>query len=256
MARLAGKVALVTGAGSGIGLATVERFAHEGAKVVLVGRNETALKAAADRIGTDKALAVAADVSRPEDNARMVQAAVERFGGVDIFVANAGIEGATATIETYPIETFDEVIAINVRGVFLGLKYAIPALRQRGGGSIVITSSIGGIRGRGQGNSAYIASKHAEIGLMRTATMECAPHNIRVNAVLPGPIETRMMRSIEESRSPGDPAKARAALTNAAPLRRYGTPEEIANVMLFLASDEASLCTGGVYSADGGFSAA
>lgn len=256
MARLAGKVALVTGAGSGIGLATVERFALEGAKVVLVGRNEQALKAAVDRIGADKAIAVGADVSRPEDNARMVQTAVEHFGGLDIFIANAGIEGATTSIETYPIETFDEVIAINVRGVFLGLKYAIPALRQRGGGSIVITSSIGGIRGRGQGNSAYIASKHAEIGLMRTATMECAPHNIRVNAVLPGPIETRMMRTIEESRSPGDPAKARAALTNAAPLKRYGTPEEIANVMLFLASDEASLCTGGVYSADGGFSAA
>lgn len=256
MARLAGKVALVTGAGSGIGLATVELFAREGAQVVLVGRNQQALEAAAGRIGTDRAIAVAADVSRPEDNARMVQAAVERFGGVDVFVANAGIEGATATIETYPVETFDEVIAINVRGVFLGLKYAIPALRQRGGGSIVITSSIGGIRGRGQGNSAYIASKHAEIGLMRTATMECAPYNIRVNAVLPGPIETRMMRSIEESRSPGDPAKARAALVNAAPLKRYGAPEEIANVMLFLASDEASLCTGGVYSADGGFSAA
>jgi NAD(P)-dependent dehydrogenase (short-subunit alcohol dehydrogenase family) len=256
MARLADRIALITGAGSGIGLATAELFAREGAKVVLVGRNEAALAAATARIGKELAHPVVADVSRPEDNARMVRAAVERFGGLDIFVANAGIEGATATIETYPVETFDEVIAINVRGVFLGLKYALPALRQRGGGSIVITSSIGGIRGRGQGNSAYIASKHAEIGLMRTAALEGAPHNIRVNAVLPGPIETRMMRSIEESRSPGDPAKARAALVNAAPLRRYGAPEEIANVMLFLASDEASLCTGGVYSADGGFSAA
>jgi NAD(P)-dependent dehydrogenase (short-subunit alcohol dehydrogenase family) len=224
--------------------------------VVLVGRNEQALKAAVDRIGGDKAIAVGADVSRPEDNARVVQAAIDRFGGLDIFVANAGIEGATTSIETYPIEVFDQVMAINVRGVFLGLKFAFPALRQRGGGSIVITSSIGGIRGRGQGNSAYIASKHAEIGLMRTAALEGAPHNIRVNAVLPGPVETRMMRSIEESRSPGDPAKARTALTNAAPMRRYGAPEEIANVMLFLASDEASLCTGGVYSADGGFSAA
>lgn len=255
MARLPGRIALITGAGSGIGLATAELFAREGAKVVLVGRNEAALADATTRIGKELAVPVVADVSRPEDNARMVQTAIDRFGGLDIFIANAGIEGATTSIETYPIETFDEVMAINVRGVFLGLKYAIPALRQRGGGSIVITSSIGGIRGRGQGNSAYIASKHAEIGLMRTATMECAPHNIRVNAVLPGPIETRMMRSLEESRSPGDPAKARAALVNAAPLRRYGTPEEIANVMLFLASDEASLCTGGVYSADGGFSA-
>lgn len=256
MARLSNKVALITGAGSGIGLATAELFAREGAKVVLVGRNEKALAAAVTRIGNEQATAVAADVSRPEDNVRMVQTAVDRFGGLDIFIANAGVEGATATIEEYPIEAFDEVLAINVRGVFLGLKYAIPALRQRGGGSIVITSSIGGIRGRGQRNSAYITSKHAEIGLMRTATLECAPHNIRVNAVLPGPIETRMMRNLEQSRSPGDPEKARMALINAAPMRRYGAPEEIANVMLFLASEEASLCTGGVYSADGGFSAA
>ena len=256
MARLANKIALITGAGSGIGLATAQLFAREGANVVLVGRNEQALAAAATSIGDEHAIAVAADVARPEDNARMVKAAIDRFGGLDIFIANAGIEGATATIEEYPIEAFDQVMAINVRGVFLGLKYAIPALRQRGGGSIVITSSIGGIRGRGQRNSAYITSKHAEIGLMRTATLECAPHNIRVNAVLPGPVETRMMRSLEQSRSPEDPSKARAALVNAAPMRRYGAPEEIANVMLFLASDEASLCTGGVYSADGGFSAA
>lgn len=256
MTRLTNKVALITGAGSGIGLATAELFAREGAKVVLVGRNEQALRAAVSRIGADRASAVAADVSKPEDNERMVKAAIDRFGGLDIFIANAGVEGATATIEEYPIEAFDEVLAINVRGVFLGLKFAIPALRRRGGGSIVITSSIGGIRGRGQRNSAYITSKHAEIGLMRTATLECAPHDIRVNAVLPGPVETRMMRSIERSRSPDDPAKAREALVSAAPMRRYGTPEEIANVMLFLASDEASLCTGGVYSADGGFSAA
>ncbi len=256
MARLTDKVALITGAGSGIGLATAELFAREGAKVVLVGRNEQSLRAAVNRIGTDRASTVVADVSKPEDNERMVKASIDRFGGLDVFIANAGVEGATATIEDYPVDAFDEVIAINVRGVFLGLKFAIPALRRRGGGSIVITSSIGGIRGRGQRNSAYITSKHAEIGLMRTATLECAPHNIRVNAVLPGPVETRMMRNLEQSRSPDDPSKARAALVNAAPMKRYGAPEEIANVMLFLASDEASLCTGGVYSADGGFSAA
>lgn len=255
MARLANKVALITGAGSGIGLATAELFAREGARVVLVGRNEQALTAAVTRIGNEQATAIVADVARPEDNARMVRTAVERCGGLDIFIANAGVEGVTTPIEHYPIEVFDEVMAINVRGVFLGLKFALPALRQRGGGSIVITSSIGGIRGRGQGNSAYITSKHAEIGLMRTATLEGAPHKIRVNAVLPGPTETRMMRSIEASRSPGDPSKARAAMLNAAPLQRYGAPEEVANMMLFLASDEASLCTGGVYSVDGGFSA-
>lgn len=255
MARLDGKVALITGAGSGIGLAAAELFAREGAKIMLVGRNEQALRAAVDRIGADRANAVVADVSRPEDNERMVKAVLDRYGGLDIFLANAGVEGVTATIEDYPLDVFDQVMAINVRGVFLGLKAAIPALRKRGGGSIIVTSSIGGIRGRGQGNSAYIASKHAELGLMRTAALEGAAHGIRVNAVLPGPTETRMMRNIEEGRSPGAPEKARAALLANLPMKRYGTPEEVANVMLFLASDDASLCTGGVYSADGGLSA-
>ncbi len=255
MERLDGKVALITGAGSGIGLAAAELFAREGAKLVLVGRNEQALQTAVDRIGADRASAVVADVSRPEDNERMVKAALDRFGGLDIFLANAGVEGATATIEDYPLDVFDQVMAINIRGVFLGLKATIPALRKRGGGSIIITSSIGGIRGRGQGNCAYIASKHAELGLMRTAALECAAHGIRVNAVLPGPTETRMMRNIEEGRSPGAPEKARAVVLANLPLKRYGTPEEVANVMLFLASDDASLCTGGVYSADGGLSA-
>src|SRR5260221_9296038 len=146
-------------------------------------------------------------------------------------------------------------MAVNVRGVFLGLKYAIPAIKKRGAGSIVITSSIGGIKARGQGNSAYITSKHAEIGLMRTASVECAPFNIRVNCVLPGPTETRMIRNIEEGRSPGAPEKARATILSGLPLKRYGTPAEVASVMLFLASDESSICTGGVYLADGGRSA-
>ena len=255
MARLDGKVALITGAGSGIGLAAAELFAREGAKIMLVGRNEQALRAAVTLIGADRANAVVADVSRPEDNERMVKAVLDRYGGLDIFLANAGVEGVTATIEDYPLDVFDQVMAINVRGVFLGLKATIPALRKRGGGSIIVTSSIGGIRGRGQGNSAYIASKHAEIGLMRTAALEGAAHGIRVNAVLPGPTETRMMRNIEEGRSPGAPEKARAVLLANLPMKRYGTPEEVANVMLFLASDDASLCTGGVYSADGGLSA-
>ncbi len=255
MARLEGKVALITGAGAGIGLAAAELFAREGAKVMLAGRTEQSLRAAVERIGPETAGAVVVDVAQPEANERMVEAAVKRFGALDVFVANAGVEGVTATIEDYPIDAFDQVIAINVRGVFLGLKATLPVLRRRGGGSIIVTSSIGGIKGRGQGNSAYIASKHAEVGLMRTAALENAAHRIRVNCVLPGPIETRMMRDIEESRSPGAPEKARAALLAGVPLRRYGTPQEVANLMLFLASDDASLCTGGVYSADGGLSA-
>jgi NAD(P)-dependent dehydrogenase (short-subunit alcohol dehydrogenase family) len=185
----------------------------------------------------------------------LVDTATRLFGGSDIFLANAGFEGASSEIPDYPLDVFDEVMAVNVRGVFLGLKFAIPALRKRGGGSIVITSSIGGIKTRGTGNSAYIASRHAEIGLLRSAAMECAPHNIRVNSVLPGPTDTRMIRSIEENRSPGAPEKARAAILAGLPMKRYGTAEEVAQLILFLASDEASICTGGVYLADGGLSA-
>jgi len=255
MARFNNKVVVLTGAGSGIGLEAVKLFASEGAKLVLAGRNEAALKSAVQAAGAGNAAYVVTDVSKPEDNLRLIKIAGDKFGGVDVFIANAGVEGATASIVDYPVDAFDQVMAVNVRGVFLGLKYAIPAIRKRGKGAIIITSSIGGIKARGQGNSAYIASKHAEIGLMRTATTECAPFNIRVNCVLPGPTDTRMIRNIEEGRSPGAPEKAREMILSGLPLKRYGTAEEVARLIVFLASDEASICTGGVYMADGGLSA-
>ena len=252
MGRLSGKVAVITGAGSGIGLATAQLFAREGASLVLAGRNEQALKDFA--LSCPGSIWQVADVSKPEHNERLINAALMRHGRLDVFFINAGAEGVASPIVDYPIDAFDQVMAVNVRGVFLGLKYAITAMRASGG-SIIITSSVGGIQARGQGNSAYIASKHAEVGLMRTASVECAPYNIRVNCVLPGPIDTRMMRSVEEGRSPGAPEKARETLMAGLPFKRYGTVEEVANLVLFLASDEASYCTGGLYSVDGGLSA-
>ena len=146
-------------------------------------------------------------------------------------------------------------MAVNVRGVWLGLKHVIPVMAKGGGGSIVITSSTAGVRAV-PGGSAYVTSKHAVIGMMRTAALECAPLNIRVNTVNPAPIETRMMRSIEEQLAPGHPGQAKEQVKSRLPLGRYGQPEEVADVMLFLVSDQSRYCTGGVYMVDGGVSAA
>ena len=259
MARLTGKVAIITGGGGGIGRAAARVFTSEGAQVLLVDLNEAALQQAVQDTGTDQASYVVADSTQPEAVQGFVKTAVERYGGVDIFLANAGVEGVVSTIPDYPIEVFDQVMAVNVRAVWLGLKYVMPVMRNRGGGSIVITSSVAGIRGT-SGMSAYNTSKHAVIGMMRTASLEGAAHGIRVNTVNPAPIETRMMRSLEEmrtSRMGGAATVDQTKETYAAriPLRRYGDPEEVAQLMLFLASDESSFCTGGVYMVDGGTSA-
>lgn len=248
--RLNDKVALITGAAGGIGLAAAQRFAEEGARVVLVDLDEAALQAAVATIGAAASYAVA-DVSQPEAMERVVNVAVERHGRIDVFVANAGIEGDVAPVEDYLVEQFDRVLAINVRGVFLGLKYVVPVMRRQGGGSIVITSSYAGLSGMAN-LSAYVASKHAVIGLMRSAALECARHQIRVNTVNPGPVETRMMRAIETGKAPAATEQVKAKITQAVPLRRYAEPGEIAAMMVFLASDESSYCTGGVYMVDGG----
>ena len=259
MTRLEGKVAVITGATGGIGSAAARLFADEGARVALVDLDEAALRETARSIGEDRASYTVADVTQPDQTQAYINAAVERWGGVDILLANAGIEGVLSLITDYPIEVFDRVMAVNVRGVWLGIKYAVPAMLERGGGSIVITSSTAGIGG-GPEMSAYNTSKHAVIGLMRSAALEFAPA-IRVNTVNPAPIETRMMRSIEEMRVAEmddvnvtvDVVKRAAA--DRLPMQRYGEPEEVARLMLFLASDDSGFCTGGVYMVDGGRSA-
>ena len=260
MVRLSEKVALITGGAGGIGQAAARIFTGEGARVVLVDRDEASLQSVVTSIGEDKASYVVADVTQPEQAENYVKAAIERWGGVDIYLANAGIEGIVSPIPDYPFDMFDQVMAVNVRGVWLGLKYVIPAMRERGGGSIVITSSTAGIGGSAL-MSAYVTSKHAVIGMMRTAALECAPLGIRVNTVNPAPIETRMMRSLEEMRvAAADSSEVTVERTKQdfvarIPLQRYGDPEEVAKLMLFLASDESSFCTGGVYMVDGGRSA-
>ncbi len=260
MPRLSEKIALITGGAGGIGQAAARQFTDEGARVVLVDLDEAALQSVVRSIGEDMASYEVADVTKPEQVESYVNSAVERWGGIDIFLANAGIEGELSPIPDYPIEVFDRVMAVNVRGVWLGLKYVVPVMRERGGGSIVITSSTAGIGGSA-GISPYVTSKHAVIGLMRSAALECAPLGIRVNTVNPAPIETRMMRSLEEMRvaaadnSEVTIERTKQAFTARIPLQRYGDPEEVARMMLFLASDESSFCTGGVYMVDGGRSA-
>ena len=252
--RLADKVAVITGGAGGIGRGAAQLFAAEGANVLIADLTEDALDGALREIGSNRVSACVADVTKAEDNRRMFEVATERYGGVDIFLANAGIEGVVAPIAEAREEDFDRVIAVNVKGVWLGLKYAIPAMTARNGGSIVITSSVAGITPT-PGIASYGASKHAVIGLMRAAAREGAPMNIRVNTVNPAPVDTRMMRSLEASMSPDDPEGARERIASTIPLGRYAQPEDIAKVMLFLASDDAAFVTGGIYKADGGSSA-
>ena len=254
MGKLDGKVAIITGGSGGIGRAAAKLFAAEGGRILLVDLDGDALQRTVAEIGADQATHVVADVTEATQTQGYVAAAVEKFGGVDIALLNAGIEGTIKPITDYPVEMFDKVIAVNVRGVFLGLKYAMPVISRRGGGSIVITSSTAGIRGT-NGMSAYITSKHAVIGLMRTAALEGAESNIRVNTVNPAPIDTRMMASIEEQRGLPTGDRSNRPMAQRLPLQRYGEPEEVARLMLFLGSEDGSFCTGGVYMVDGGVSA-
>lgn len=252
MLRMNGRVALVTGAAGGIGTAIARKLRAEGASVVLVDCDEDALAALAAELGD--AVAVAGDVTSPDLNARAVETALARFGKLDAAALNAGIEGPAGPIGTMAVEDFDQVMNVNVRGVFLGLSSVMPSMSANGG-SIVLTSSTLGFTSS-PGISPYVASKHAVMGLMRTAALEGAERNIRVNAINPGPVETRMVRAVGAAVSPADPQAFRTALTGMVPMKRYGQPEEVANFVCFLLSDEASYCSGGFHTIDGAYTAA
>lgn len=254
MSRLAGKIAIITGGAAGIGLASAKLFVAEGAKVLLVDVQRAQLDAAVADLGSDNAIAMVADVSDAGQTRAYVAAAVERWGRVDILFANAGIEGKVASLTDYPLDEYERVMAVNVRGVFLGLQAVFPIMLKQGGGSIVITSSLGGLKGTPR-IGPYIASKHAVVGLMKTAALEGAAHNIRVNTINPAPIATRMIQSLEQQWAPNAPEKIKARMETGVPMHRYGTPEEVARLALFLASDESSYCSGTSFPIDGGMSA-
>lgn len=251
MSRIAGKVAVITGGAGFIGKAAAKLFVAEGADVLLVDLDEDALKSACEEIGSNRVSFSVADITRAEDNHAMIATAEERYGGVDILLANAGIEGDVKSIVDYDEARFDQVMAVNVKGPFLGLKATIPAMTKRGGGSIIITSSVAGVGGSAN-VAPYVTSKHAVIGMMKSAARECAAMNIRVNTVNPSPVESRMIRSLEEGYAPGQAELMKEQMQSRIPLGRYAEPEDIAKLMLFLASDDSAFITGSVYMADGG----
>jgi len=251
--RFEGKVVLITGAAGGIGRAVATRFAAEGARLGLVDLAADGLRealAAVEKAG-GAGMTVEADVTRAVDVARYAAAVADHWGGVDCFFNNAGILGAVSPLVDYLEEMFDRVMAVNVKGVWLGLKSVAALLRARGGGVIVNTASIAGLRGS-RNLVAYTASKHAVIGLTRTAALELAPSNIRVNAICPSPIETAMVKQLEEGANPANPAAFHERMAGTIPLRRYGNPEEVAGLVTFLCSADAGYLTGGSYTVDGG----
>ena len=254
MNRLLDKVAIITGGAGCIGVAAARLFAEEGAKVLLVDVDPEALEHAMSEIDLQSVRSCVADISTLEGNNHMVAKAVELYDGVDILIANAGVEGQVRGISDYDVDVFDHVMSVNVRGPWLGLKAVLPEMEKRGGGSVVITSSVAGLRGT-PGIAPYATSKHAVVGLMRSAAKECSDLNIRVNTVHPSPVESEMMRRLEIGLSPGSPEAASSIAKAAIPMGRYAQPIEVVRVILFLASDESSWVTGSVYAVDGGYTA-
>lgn len=255
MKRFEGKKVVITGGAGGIGSTTAAMMAKEGAEILLVDLNKQDLKEVVKKINSSQVHYVVADVSDENQVKNYADKAKELFGHVDIFFNNAGIEGKVAPLDEYPLEVYKKVIDVNVNGVYYGLRYILPLMKKTGnGGSIIISSSVAGMRGTAN-VLPYVTSKHALVGMMRSAALEGAPFNIRVNSVNPSPIENRMMRSLEEGFAPSEREQAKKEFEQAIPLGRYGTNEEVAQLVMFLASDESKFITGTVNPVDGGMTA-
>ena len=250
--KLEDKVAVITGAASGIGRATALLFAREGARVVVADWDESGGSRIAEEIAEagGEAVAVRTDVSQAEDVRSLINAAVEGYGRLDVLFNNAGVEGELAPTADCSLENWDSVIGINLKGVFLGMKYAIPHMVSHGGGTIINNASVAGVVGFA-GLPAYCASKGGVIQLTKAAALEYAKAGIRVNAICPGVIATPMVERVI-----GDNKEMKKSFEALEPVGRFGTPEEVARLALFLATEDSSFCTGAPFIVDGGFVAA
>lgn len=248
-----GKVAVVTGGAGGIGRAACLEFARAGASVVVVDIDAEP----AEKIVTEthamgaKSIAVRADVSQSVQVQAYVKQALDTFGRIDFFFNNAGTEGRLAPIAEFDEAVWDRVIGVNLKGVFLGMRYVLPVMIAQKKGAIVNTSSVAGTVGAPT-MAAYSASKHGILGLTRTAAGEVAKQGVRVNAICPGPINTRMVRSLAEMINPGDPDSVAKFNVGRNPMGRYGEPEEVARIVVFLCSDAAAYVNGVAWLIDGG----
>lgn len=252
MGKLDGKVALVTGGGSGIGEATCEVFAREGAKIAVVDWNENRARTVADRLSQyTAAVAIAANVAVAADAQRMVEDAVTRLGGLDILYNNAGI-GSPQLLHLTSEADWDKTLNVDLKGVFLGCKYALPVMMERGGGAILSTASIFGVEGSPQW-AHYCAAKAGVIAMTKVIAMDYASYKIRANCICPGVIDTRGSRGAFSRLTPQDAQRARRAGAAMAMLDRTGQPDEIARTALFLCSDDASFITGQAIIVDGGY---
>ena len=253
MPQFKNKNIIITGGSGGIGAETAKQMLEEGANVLIVDIDKDALEQTASEINSSRLHVFQADVSDENQVQAYAEKAKELFDHVDLFFNNAGIEGKVFPLEDYPMEEFHKVIDINVKGAYYGLRYVFPMMKENGG-SIIITSSVAGITGTAN-VLPYVTSKHALIGMMRSAALEGAQYKIRVNTINPSPVDNRMMRSLEEGFAPGQGDAAKENFEQSIPLGRYATNDEVAKLAMFLASDDSQFITGTVNPIDGGMTA-